>query len=51
MEAEMAKVNAAVKEIEAEILWWGEPDASDIPGFFTTWLKYCLLRLARTQVP
>lgn len=29
-----------MKAVEEEVLWWGEPDASNIGEFYGTWLKF-----------
>jgi len=37
---ELETMEAALALIEKEILYFGEQDANDIAGFFTTWLKF-----------
>lgn len=39
-ESELANNAEQVAKIEAEVLFWGEPDASDIAGFLSTWLRF-----------
>ena len=38
--ASLEAFGALMKAVEDEVLWWGEPDATNIGEFFTTWLKF-----------
>ena len=38
--AELDALDAKLKEVEREVIYFGEADANDIPAFFNTWLKF-----------
>ena len=38
--AELDALDGKLKEVEREVIYFGEADANDIPAFFNTWLKF-----------
>jgi NADH:ubiquinone oxidoreductase subunit len=38
--AEVDTLDQKLKEVEREVIYFGEADANDIPAFFNTWLKF-----------